>query len=94
MILIQALAAAWAVSAIRTTLTAQGLEINNLRDWRHKFGPKEMMVDAHDKVLADHEARLRVVERMQGQAETDEKQAVAIRTLWLEMARKNHGLAE
>ena len=62
MILIQAVAAVWCVSAIRTTLSAQGQEIQSLRDWRHKVAPKEMLVETHADQLKDHEARIRNVE--------------------------------
>ena len=62
MILIQAVAAGVIISAIRTTLKVQGEEIKSLRDWRHAFGPKEMVYDDHGVQLRDHESRLRTVE--------------------------------
>ncbi len=90
MILIHLSVAAWAVSAIKTTLTVQGTEIQNLRDWRHSLASKEMMIDQHGVVLADHEARIRVIEKEQTQADMDEKQALAIRALWAELNRDKH----
>lgn len=65
MILIQAVAAGVIISAIRVTLAAHSEEIKSLRDWRHAFGPKEMVYDAHGKELKDHEARIRAVETRQ-----------------------------
>ena len=62
MILIQAVAAGVIISAIRTTLKVQGEEIKSLRDWRHSFGPKEMVYDDHGIQLRDHESRIRTVE--------------------------------
>lgn len=62
MILIQAVAAGVIISAIRVTLAAHSEEIKALRDWRHAFGPKEMVYDAHGEELKDHEARIRAVE--------------------------------
>jgi len=67
MILIQAVAAGVIISAIRTTLATHTEEIKSLRDWRHKFGPKEMVIDDHDEKLKDHEIRIRAVERHQGE---------------------------
>lgn len=70
MILIQAVAAGVIISAIRTTLVAHSEEIKSLRDWRHKFGPKEMVIDDHEERLKDHETRIRVTEtRHRSQAE-------------------------
>jgi hypothetical protein len=63
MILIQAVAAGVIISSIRTTLTEHTHEIQRLRDWRHHFGPKEMVYDDHGLRLTDHENRLRIVER-------------------------------
>jgi hypothetical protein len=62
MILIQAVAAGVIISAIRTTLSAHSEEIKSLREWRHAFGPKEMVYDDHGVQLKDHETRLRTVE--------------------------------
>jgi hypothetical protein len=75
MILIQAVAAVYIMASIRTTLTEHTVEIQRLRDWRHHFGPKEMVYDDHGLRLTDHESRIRVVER---QAHDDEKR---IRTI-------------
>jgi hypothetical protein len=63
MILIQAVAAGVIMASIRTTLAEHTHEIERLREWRHKFGPKEMVYDDHGLRLTDHEARLRIVER-------------------------------
>lgn len=63
MILIQAVAAGAMLAAIRTTLADHTKEIERLREWRHKFGPKEMVYDKYGEVLTDHEARIRVTER-------------------------------
>ena len=63
MILIQAVAAAIVISAMRTTLATYGEEIKALREWRHKFGPKEMVIDQHELDLKDHEGRIREIER-------------------------------
>lgn len=63
MILIQAVAAGAMLAAIRTTLADHTKEIERLREWRHKFGPKEMVYDRYGEVLVDHEARIRVTER-------------------------------
>jgi hypothetical protein len=63
MILIQAVAASAIMASIRTTLKEHAHEIDRLREWRHKFGPKEMVYDDHGFKLADHETRIRVVER-------------------------------
>ena len=63
MILIQAIAAGAMVSAIRTTLAEHGKEIERLREWRHRIGPKEMVYDEYGHRLADHESRIRGVER-------------------------------
>lgn len=63
MILIQAVAAGAMLAAIRTTLADHTKEIERLREWRHKFGPKEMIYDDYGKQLVDHEARIRVTER-------------------------------
>lgn len=62
MILIQAVAAGVIISAIRTTLEQHGQEIKSLRDWRHSFGPKEMVYDAMGAEVKEHEARLRAME--------------------------------
>jgi hypothetical protein len=62
MILIQAVAAGVIISAIRVQLATHGEEIKALRDWRHDFGPKEMVYDSHGEELKDHEVRLRAVE--------------------------------
>ena len=66
MILIQTCVAVWAVSAIRTALDAQGAEIKALREWRHEFGPKAMVIDDHTEKLGDHESRLRALEHRPG----------------------------
>jgi hypothetical protein len=63
MILIQAVAAGVIISAMRTTLTTYGEEIRALRDWRHSFGPKEMVITDHGEQLKDHETRIRDVEK-------------------------------
>jgi hypothetical protein len=63
MILIQAVAAGVIISAIRVQLTTHGEEIKSLRDWRHDFAPKSMIIDDHGKQLVDHEERLRYVEK-------------------------------
>ena len=75
MILIQAVAAVYIMASIRTTLTEHTHEIQRLRDWRHQFGPKEMVYDDHGFKLIDHEARLRVVER---QAHDDQVRVLAV----------------
>lgn len=62
MILIQAVAAGAMLAAIRTTLADHTKEIQRLRDWRHQFGPKEMVYDTYGHQLADHETRIRGVE--------------------------------
>ena len=63
MILIQAVAAGVIISAMRTTLATYGEEIKSLRDWRHSFGPKEMVISDHGEQLKDHETRIRDVEK-------------------------------
>lgn len=63
MILIQVIAAVAMVSTIRTTLAEHGKEIERLREWRHRIGPKEMVYDEYGHRLADHESRIRGVER-------------------------------
>ena len=63
MILIQAVAAGVIISAIRVQLTSHGEEIKALRDWRHDFGPKAMIIDDQGRKLEDHEERLRYVEK-------------------------------
>jgi len=63
MILIQAVAAAAIISSMRSTLETYGKEIASLRDWRHAFGPKEMVLDDHTETLKDHEERIRDVEK-------------------------------
>ena len=63
MILIQAVAAVAMISAMRTTLTEHATEIQRLRDWRHRFGPKEMVYDEYGHRIEDHESRIRGVER-------------------------------
>jgi hypothetical protein len=62
MILIQAVAAAAVMSAIRTTLSEHTKEIERLREWHHKFGPKEMVYDDYGNQLRDHETRIRAGE--------------------------------
>jgi hypothetical protein len=62
MILIQAVAAGAMLAAIRTTLADHTKEIERLREWRHKFGPKEMVYDTYGNKLDDHETRIRGVE--------------------------------
>ena len=68
MILIQAVAAGVIISAIRTTLASHSEEIKGLRDWRHSFGPKEMVIADHTEQLKDHESRIRLVERKPSEA--------------------------
>ena len=63
MIAIQAIAASAMLSALRTTLAEHAKEIERLREWRHKFGPKEMVYDQYGLDLKDHESRIRNVER-------------------------------
>ena len=63
MILIQAVAAAVIISAIRVQLKTHGEEIQALRTWRHDFGPKAMVIDDQGKKLEDHEVRIRSVEK-------------------------------
>lgn len=63
MILIQAVAAGAMLSAIRTTLSEHSKEIDRLREWRHRIGPKEMVYDEYGHRLDDHETRIRGVER-------------------------------
>jgi hypothetical protein len=63
MILIQAVAAGVIISAIRVQLQTHGEEIKALRDWRHDFGPKSMIIDDHGKQLTDHEERIRHFEK-------------------------------
>jgi hypothetical protein len=63
MILIQAVAAGAMLAAIRTTLADHTKEIERLREWRHRFGPKEMVYDKYGEILVDHESRIRVTER-------------------------------
>jgi hypothetical protein len=63
MILIQAVAAGVIISAIRVQLQTHGEEIKALRDWRHDFGPKAMIIDDHGKQLTDHEERIRFFEK-------------------------------
>jgi hypothetical protein len=62
MILIQAVAAGAMLAAIRTTLADHTKEIERLREWRHRFGPKEMVYDDYGFQLKDHETRIRGVE--------------------------------
>ena len=63
MIVIQLVAAAAMVSSIRTTLMDHSKEIERLRDWRHRIGPKEMVYDEYGHRLDDHETRIRGVEQ-------------------------------
>lgn len=63
MILIQAVAAAAIIASMRATLQTYGEEIKALRDWRHSFGPKEMVIEDHTETLKDHEGRIRLVEK-------------------------------
>lgn len=88
MILIQTVAAVWMVSAIRTELSSHGREILGLREWRHAAAKALMLVDNHEKVVADHEVRLRAVESLRGDLE---KKLLAIETLRIE---RQYGLAE
>ncbi len=69
MIIIQTVAAVWMVSAIRTTLDVQGGEIKLLRERWHALAPKVMLVDAHEKILADHELRIRGFESLRSDIE-------------------------
>ena len=64
MVLIQAVAAVWAISAIRTTLEQHSVEIQTLRDFKHEMTSKGMAVDQHEREIVDHETRLRVVEKL------------------------------
>ena len=63
MILIQAVAAAAIISSMRATLATYGEEIKALLDWRHEFGPKDMVISDHTETLKDHEGRIREVEK-------------------------------
>jgi hypothetical protein len=63
MILIQAVAAAVIISAIRVQLATHGEEIKSLRDWRHEMAPKAMLINDHVEQLKDHEERIRYVEK-------------------------------
>lgn len=63
MVLIQAVMAAAIVSAIKTTLATHAEEIKRLRDWKHRLGPKEMVYDNFGNDIADHEARIRQLEK-------------------------------
>ena len=63
MVLIQAVMAASIISAIKTTLNAHSAEIERLRDWKHEFGPRQMVYDGWGKVLEDYEDRIRDLEK-------------------------------
>ncbi len=69
MILIQTVAAVWALSAIRTALDFQGKEIQTLRDRWHALASKFMAVDQHEKEIVDHETRIRALEALRGEIE-------------------------
>jgi len=90
-ILIQLLIAAWTVATIKAQLNMQGGEIMKLRDWRHAFGPKEMVLDNHVKQIEDHEARIRQLER---HPETDDRQASILRAIMAELLGRNGATAE
>ena len=62
MLLIQVVAAVAIVARVNAKLEIHAIEIATLRDWRHKFGPKEMLLDEHVDLLKDHEARIRHLE--------------------------------
>ncbi len=57
------------VSAIRTALDIQGKEITLLRERWHALATKVMMVENHEKLIQDHETRLRAVELLRGEVE-------------------------
>ena len=94
MILIQGCVAAWTVSAISAKLNAQGMEINGLREWRHKFAPKEMVVDRHEQQIVDIESRLRILEKLQAKNEASDEHADVIREIWEFCKRTTHAAIE
>src|SRR6185369_9125585 len=87
-VVIQLLIAAWTVATINAQLKVQGGEIVKLRDWRHAFGPKEMILDAHVKQIEDHETRLRQLERHASDC-SDDRHAGTLREIMAELLGKN-----